>query len=310
MNTTSEIALLWDDACSHRALQCAVWLSRVKHATLIFVSVVTELRPEGRTAFAEPGREALIRERELLLMRAAQPIRESGVRVTLRVSAGEPLHEIANCVARDRCDVLIVPSESAGGVQTDSAGSTFLQLVQLCHCPVILHRPGNKERFRRILAVIDPATGQGPDDSFDRNVLDVASSLATQAAGELHVVHTWELLFEAVLSGRRGIGRDGVQELIHEHSGSRRAAIEQWLERHHVTPSQLHVLKGTPADLIPRLVADLDIDLLVIERSSRTIAGRFVFGDTTEQLLNAVNCSVMVVQPKEPRRSSPTSVDE
>jgi len=60
----------------------------------------------------------------------------------------------------------------------------------------------------------------------------------------------------------------------------------------------LHLVEGYPDDLIPELVVSQGIDLLVMGTVCRTGIAGFLIGNTAEEVLNDVDCSVLALKPE------------
>jgi nucleotide-binding universal stress UspA family protein len=75
-----------------------------------------------------------------------------------------------------------------------------------------------------------------------------------------------------------------VHELIHRYSPG-------------ISEKQIHILKGRAGYLIPEVSRKLGIELIVMGTVSRTgIEGLFI-GNTAEEILERVDCSVLAVKP-------------
>ena len=61
---------------------------------------------------------------------------------------------------------------------------------------------------------------------------------------------------------------------------------------------RLHFLKGDPAALITDLAAEHAIDLIVMGTICRTGVAGFFIGNTAENVLQQVDCSVLTVKPE------------
>ncbi len=61
---------------------------------------------------------------------------------------------------------------------------------------------------------------------------------------------------------------------------------------------QLHLIEGEPSDSIPELVATKSIDLLVMGTVCRTGIPGFIIGNTAEEVLSQINCSVLTLKPE------------
>ena len=64
-------------------------------------------------------------------------------------------------------------------------------------------------------------------------------------------------------------------------------------------PWRIHLVKGSAAELVlGARLAKHRINLLVMGTVARTGANRMVMGNTAEQVLDEVNCSVMAIKPE------------
>ena len=66
-------------------------------------------------------------------------------------------------------------------------------LMRKCPCPVWVVKPGQHERYARILAAVDTDPDDASKDALNRTIMELATSLAQLEQSELHVVHAWTL---------------------------------------------------------------------------------------------------------------------
>lgn len=64
------------------------------------------------------------------------------------------------------------------------------------------------------------------------------------------------------------------------------------------TKPRLHLIEGDPVERIPELVMEQGIDLLVMGTVCRTGIAGFLIGNTAEEVLNRIDCSVLTVKPE------------
>lgn len=62
---------------------------------------------------------------------------------------------------------------------------------------------------------------------------------------------------------------------------------------------ETHLVKGDPADVTSRFVKDEGINLLVMGTVARTGVPGFFIGNTAEEILHAINCSVLSIKPED-----------
>jgi universal stress protein E len=70
--------------------------------------------------------------------------------------------------------------------------------------PVLVVKPGKRGRFQRVAVAVDPGTTEAPQTALNRRLLELGAEVAERDAAELHVVHAWQLLAEAMRRGRGG----------------------------------------------------------------------------------------------------------
>jgi nucleotide-binding universal stress UspA family protein len=77
------------------------------------------------------------------------------------------------------------------------------------------------------------------------------------------------------------------------------ARLEELLAstRHDLQKCSLHVLDGDARLEVPRHVARESIDLLVLGTVARTGIAGLLIGNTTEEILRRVDCSVLALKP-------------
>ena len=61
---------------------------------------------------------------------------------------------------------------------------------------------------------------------------------------------------------------------------------------------KVHLIKGDPSTVIPRVAKSQKIDLIVMGTVCRTGLPGLIIGNTAESILNQVNCSVLTVKPR------------
>jgi nucleotide-binding universal stress UspA family protein len=60
----------------------------------------------------------------------------------------------------------------------------------------------------------------------------------------------------------------------------------------------IHHLHGKPDDKIPECVDETEIDVLVMGTLARTGISGFVIGNTAENILQSINCSLVAMKPE------------
>lgn len=157
------IALVYE--CDDATLTCAATLARHHRARLTVVHVMKSV-PDDLATFDAGGRAVDVRtlihrDRELALREAVKSLAGTGVRPRTRLLVGDPFIEIIrDVVAHDR-DLVVMTADGSRGLRRRLLGSTASHLVRKCPVPVLVVKPGRRERFQRVAVAVDPGSTEG-----------------------------------------------------------------------------------------------------------------------------------------------------
>jgi nucleotide-binding universal stress UspA family protein len=293
----------------------AVRLAEHNQARLTLVGVVPRVTagigmPEGGPISADL-QAWLVGEREKVLSDLVSP-HEGQVGIQSRVLVGTPFIEIIRQVLREGCDLVIKAPEDPGWLDR-LFGSDDLHLLRKCPCPVWLIKPQPSGTFDCIVAAVDVEDGYPADEgegrrALNRQIMEMATSLALSEFAELHVVHAWETVGEgAMRSGFLGTDEESVQayvKAVERHHGEnldalmRETADRLGTEATRYLKPNAHLVKGWAHKEIPALVRNLGADLVVMGTVARTGINGLLMGNTAEMILAQIDCSVLAVKPQ------------
>lgn len=292
------------------AVERAVALARNNQARLTIMRASGEPRL-GPLSEKHTLREAesLLRERELdRLESLAAPHRaHAGIQLTVRF--GIPFIEVVRDVIRNGRDLVIKTAGGDIGVRGRLFGSTDMHLLRKCPCPLWIMRPDDSSNYQRILAAVDfdPWEPGNEEAMLNQQILELAGSLALSDFAELHLAHAWDAPAESLT---RLWGDESSEENINAYVDSERrlhrsglerfaAVLRDWIgaEGHDYLSPQLHLPRGNPREAIPALARELKADLVVMGTVARTGIAGFIIGNTAENILDHIGCSVLAVKP-------------
>lgn len=302
-----------EEACES-VLERAVALAESNQASLTLVDVVP--RVIAGIGMMEGGpisdhlQAELVAERMGRLESLIEPYRQR-IDIQLKVLTGTPFLEVVREVMRSGHDLVIKIPEARDWLDR-FFGSDDMHLMRKCPCPVWLVKPEAPKSYRRILAAVDvddryPPTELKTRHQLNRQILEMASSLALSEFAELHVVHAWDAIGESAMRGafmhepeekivayvehvRRyhEANLDGLLQEVTTHLGQ--AAVDYLKPR-------THLLKGWARKEIPTLAKRIEADLIVMGTVARTGVPGFIIGNTAETILNQIDCSVLAIKP-------------
>jgi len=302
-----------EHAC-RAAFERAVRFAENNQARLTVVAVA----PRVTAGIGMPGggpisvdlQAALLDEQLQALQSLVEPFQDR-VSIHTKVLSGTPFLELIYEVLRGRHDLVIRPPEEPGWLDR-LFGSDDMHLLRKCPCPVWLVRCRAEKPYRRILAAVDVGDSYSPAEldvrsALNRQVLELASSLALSEFAELHVAHAWEAIGESVMRG--GLMNTPEDQILAYVEGARQrhaagmAALLRELESAlgdetigYLKP-KTHLVKGWARKEIPALAKQLGVDLVVMGTVARTGVAGFIMGNTAEAILGQIECSVLAIKP-------------
>lgn len=282
-----------DDAMS---LEKAVHLIRKSGGKLTLISVLYE--PSGLSSSdsdVQAQRTSAMAKRKKWLQGLL--INHADLEVTIEVVEGAHFIEIIRQVLRETHDLVIITAEDKKGIRKRLFGTTTMHLMRKCPCPVWVVKGAQVRAYEHILAAVDPTGLDLERNSLNPIILQLAAGLTRTEAATLHIVHVTPLLNRRYV---RRMSIQDVEELIKLEKTEYQQRIEDLLNQADVadlTP-HMHLLEGDPGERIPELVVKQNIDLLVMGSVCRTGISGFLIGNTAEEVLNQVDCSVLTLKPE------------
>lgn len=310
MKRVTSLLFYLEDEPDSATLQRAVNVADSAGAKLTLVATV---EPSGsHRRFATRGLDIdeierlLVEDRQRQLEEAAELIRTPGVEIMTRVFVGDPVEVVIAAVQDEGFDFVAKPPSPDQGLRQQLFGSIDMHLMRTCPCPVLIGRPKKDGYSGRAVAAVSYDAGDKKHARLNNRILESAAFVAdAEFAGinEVHVVHAWQLYGESLLAHGRGkLPSDKFQEALRQEEDER----EQWLtnlidESQTRMPKEaevrfkpvLSLLHGDPKIVIPRLVKELDADVLSLGTVSRRGVEGLLIGNTAEEILNRVSCSVV-----------------
>ena len=309
MKRFKNILLVCDNDTVHSALLSrAVWLAEKNSAHVTLVDVL-DAAPSDLVKFfsALPGRGARDLERELedfhreRLSEIAEKFSAKGVKTSKVILQGIPFIEIIRLVQNDDHDLVMKGVSGSPSTSGLFFTSSDMHLLRKCPCPVWLMKKSKRRQYARVLAAVDPDSDEKPRDALNTLIMDLATSLAAEDESELHVVNAWDFAAESTLrhSGFLKISGKEVDKLTRAQRKKKKVALDTLLDGYEGIDrkKKVHLLKGDAKKVIPDFARKKRAELVVMGTVGRTGIQGFFIGNTAEEILNQVECSVLAVKP-------------
>lgn len=223
----------------------------------------------------------------------------------IEVCSGKPFLEIIRDVIAGSRDLVIKAAEAWAGAPRSLFTSTDQHLLRKCPAPVWLHMPDMAKPARSVLAAVDvdldAASQPETLSALNTHVVETAAKMAQLTGATLHVLHAWSAPAVGMMWmwSNSPDPKQEVDAYLQSVLDQSRTNLDQ-LTRGLSVPSrflQAHSERGDARDIIPRKVNELGIDILVMGSVARTGVPGLIIGNTAEDVLNRVDCSVVIVKP-------------
>ncbi len=190
------------------------------------------------------------------------------------------------------------PRESGKGFKAED-----MELLRKSPCPVWLCQPITKHRDQIHVGVaIDPLSEEPADSRLALRMLELSQDLAQTCDKKLNVISCWVFELEQYLRGNVWMKTSDAEldERVLHAQTQHRQALEQVVKDSGVAADTLalHAVRGQPEEQIPAQVEKLGLDILVMGTVARTGIPGFMIGNTAENIVQTLPCSVLALKPR------------
>jgi universal stress protein E len=222
---------------------------------------------------------------------------DSSLRVTTRVLVGKSFIEVIREVNTAAHDLVIKPKEVTGGAMT--LQSVDLHLLRKCPCPVWIVNSGQRKPYGKILIAVDPDPSDPERLGMHADLMKIGTSLARKESGKVEIVHVWRMYGESILRSPRF----RLSDLEISDIESREQAVrQQWMDDlvapHADGNLSMTLVKGQPETVLMEIIEKKKPDIVVMGTVARTGIPGLLIGNTAENVLSRIKCSVLAVKPR------------
>ena len=233
------------------------------------------------------------------LQHLAAPIKQQGLEVSLVCEWHALLEQGIGChVIRTQPDLVVKETHRHAAMSRATLGRTDWSLIRQLPAPLLLTRAQGWKSPPRICAAVDPCHPADRPVALDAEIVEYSRVLADALEGSLDVCHVLQtpphLPGDTVTHEQKAAAHARARSLVKELAW-RGAATTQFAE-------------GAAAEGLKRLVQERKPDVLVMGASSRSRWTHAGPAGTAAQILESLECDLMVIKP--PGFVSPLLVTE
>lgn len=283
------------------ALKQALSIARNNKAEISALILCPEL-PKGMSEYRDRYETALIEQLKSSLQTCRDSIKVSESEVPLKIeieSGTTPAIRVVQRVLKNAHDLVIKeaePREEGKGFR-----AMDMELLRKCPCPVWLSRPIDKHRDQMNIAVaIDPTSETPEGNDLSLRLLKLARALADTCRGDLHIISCWECEFEGAMRHNPWIKAPEAEiaKAISSELDFQQACLDNLLDKSGIQgKNHVHLIRGKTDEVIPQHLVEKSIDILVMGTIARTGIAGFVIGNTAENIVQNLTCSLLALKP-------------
>lgn len=177
-----------------------------------------------------------------------------------------------------------------------------MALLRKCPCPVWLTRPIERSHGEIQVAVaIDPEGDEVAGRDLGLELLKTARDLADTCNGTLNIFSCWDYEFEDYLTNNSRIhmSKEDIKTIVESVRVRHHDNLNLMIQKSGIGGNiKIHHERGRPEKAIPDLVAKEKVDILVMGTVGRVGIQGFVMGNTAEDILQNLQCSLLAMKPK------------
>jgi len=268
-------------------------------ASLMIVDVVQELNWAAKIVVKDVDdvRAALRSTVTDQLTALAQPYLGQGVEVATKLLEGKTSVSIIREVMASECDLLIAVNKGKDSRNKGNFGQTAKQLLRNCPCPLLLTPRGVQPEFKHVTACVDTSTDDSLDAELNEKVYQAATAMSEQYKARLSVLHAWKMADEALMRAR--LDSESVDRYLEATYEYHKSQLSKFIKQYRAegTEGDLHLIKGSAPEAIEIFTTEDNVDLVVMGTVARSGLFGMMIGNTAENMLENIQCSVLAIKP-------------
>ncbi len=283
---------------THPALDFAAKLAVANEGKLKIIEMIPDFSWPTRQFLGNVERviENITQAKKHHVEEVAAPLRDRGIDVTTKVLDGRTSVAMIREVLRDNHDLVIRTAKGTHSRRAGFFGTTATRLLRKCPCPVLILRPDHPCRCERVVAAVSATSDDELHSKLNKQIIQLAREVTS--TGPPEIVTAWSIYGESILKNHMEEDEfDDVRERTRNHTERKLDDLLMEFDLG-VGHDNVQLLEGEPGQVIPQFIHEYDADLLVMGTVARSGIAGLLTGNTAEQILDCVECSVLAVKPE------------
>jgi universal stress protein E len=239
------------------------------YSLLLFTSLYKEFEA-GKLSKNHAVQDHLNKHRDVL-EKFAEQARQKNIDTTIEVDWDRDWSSaVVRASIRHNVDIVFKSTFKHSVAQRVIRKTSDWTLLRSCLCPVLLVREGTRWESHRVLAAVDMENDDSAHQMLNKAIIDLSKQVAGYYNSEVHYINAYS------------------DSLAYPDNSYLESACGVPIER-------IHSKVGTPEDVIINISKELKPDLVLIGTVARTGVSGWISGNTTEKVLDRVECDVLTL---------------
>lgn len=284
-----------ESSISQEAIKKTVSIKKSHNAKLVFLV----LHKKFPTAYIE-ARDAYRASIEKEIQDICAALGESITEINFETSAPHFVAVIKSVINNGH-DLVVKTATPIDQNSKIGFKSLDMSLLRKCGCPIWLIRDNLKDDQPKILTAIDPFADSQEGKDLNIKLLKMGNTICSHLEGTHIVISCWDFEYESFLrnSPFAKMPETAVDELIQSEDKRHLNACVQTIQDSGIDIQPEHTVRerGQASEIIPSFVTENNIDIIVMGTVGRTGIPGFFIGNTAENVLQKISCSMLAAKP-------------
>lgn len=242
----------------------------------------------------ESMRQAVITDREIWIQELLQQARNKGIACSVKVVwHNRPFEAIVQTVTEHGYDLVIKGTHDHDVLKSMIFTPTDWHILRKCPCPVLLVKEHAWPEQGNILAAVNAGSEKAHHKALNQLIIRQAKAMAAMLKAKVHLVNAYPgTPIHVAIEIPEFNPVEYNDSMRHHHVEAANALAGQF----DITSDAVHVLEGMPEDVIPRIAAELDAEMVLIGTIGRTGLSAAIIGNTAEHVIDRLDCDVLALK--------------
>lgn len=223
---------------------------------------------------------------------------ESKIATSLEIRVvwhNRPYEAIIHEVLSNHHDLIVKGTQDHDTLQSVIFTPTDWHLLRKAPVSVLLVKDHDWPENGQILAAINVGSEQECHISLNQRITQSAQNMATLLHSNVHLVNSYPGTPTNVLMEVPNFDPDIYNETLKQHHKN---SMRDHAMEFYISDKACHLQEGLPEDVIPKVAAAIDAELVIIGTIGRQGISAALIGNTAEHIIDMLNCDVLALKPE------------